>query len=499
MKAMAAGWTQWCDSPPVVVCAIGSRMIAVTLAAIADGVLPDHEPDGVLEFTFPHGCMASDRLRSFTRWDSAHFLSVAADGWEHEYSHAFFPLYPLLVRGVASLLSRVLPLCSTELHVLAALLLSNSMFVVAACCLHGLSECVLRDWRLARTAALLFCVSPASVLFSTAYTEFTFAATTFGGMLLLEGGRPWLAAGALSLASASRANGLLHAVYVAWAGVRHLGPRLLERPAAPRFLPWRWAAAAAVGGTLLRVLVVLAPYAAWQAVGYRRVCEQSMPSLPPTSLSPTRIRHAEGRSTVPSDWCRQGLPDLYVHVQRSYWGVRLFGYFEWRQLPNFLLAAPALALCAAASVTSVAVALERCRGQSTRTVLARAIGLRVLGHGEGRGGGEGACAGDSSKPSTADGATTPRALVYVLHWSLLSGLTLLMGNVQVVTRLVAAACPPFYWYMAHLALLRGQSAIRGRAAGDWLGSLKLRRALCTYIAVFVSVGTVLHANHFPWT
>ena len=61
---------------------------------------------------------------------------------------------------------------------LGGVLISNVAFVLAACCLYALGVEVLRDRRLARRGALLFCCTPASVFFSSLYTESPFASTT---------------------------------------------------------------------------------------------------------------------------------------------------------------------------------------------------------------------------------------------------------------------------------------------------------------------------------
>lgn len=45
-------------------------------------------------------------------------------------------------------------------------------------------------------------------------------------------------------------------------------------------------------------------------------------------------------------WCRRPVPNLYSHIQSAYWGVGFLRYWQWKQLPNFLLAAPALLLTA---------------------------------------------------------------------------------------------------------------------------------------------------------
>ncbi len=71
-----------------------------------------------------------------------------------------------------------------------------------------LSLDVLGDGALAARATLLFSLTPASVFYSAVYTESIFALAAFSGMRWARR-RPWLAAGAFALATASRSNGAL--------------------------------------------------------------------------------------------------------------------------------------------------------------------------------------------------------------------------------------------------------------------------------------------------
>ncbi len=50
------------------------------------------------------------------------------------------------------------------------------------------------------------------------------------------------------------------------------------------------------------------------------------------------------------DWCNESLPLIYSHVQSHYWNGGLFRYWTFQQIPNFLLAAPSLALILAFSL-----------------------------------------------------------------------------------------------------------------------------------------------------
>ena len=86
-------------------------------------------------------------------------------------------MQPYVVKAMTTCTQAVAPctyvsrLCEQERVVLGGVLLSNSAFVLAACCLYALGVEVLRDRRLAWRGALLFCCTPASVFFSSLYTE----------------------------------------------------------------------------------------------------------------------------------------------------------------------------------------------------------------------------------------------------------------------------------------------------------------------------------------
>ena len=66
----------------------------------------------------------------------------------------------------------------------------------------------LKDQPLTDLALLLFCFNPASVFFTTAYTESLYTAFSFLGLWLLPG-KHWGAVSAFLAASATRSNGAL--------------------------------------------------------------------------------------------------------------------------------------------------------------------------------------------------------------------------------------------------------------------------------------------------
>jgi phosphatidylinositol glycan class V len=66
------------------------------------------------------------------KWDALFFIKISHDGYEFEKNHAFFPLFPLMIRSVARVLQPVLGFISQdELHLLAGVLISWGSFVMA--------------------------------------------------------------------------------------------------------------------------------------------------------------------------------------------------------------------------------------------------------------------------------------------------------------------------------------------------------------------------------
>ncbi|MEV4352163.1 hypothetical protein AB0J83_47520 [Actinoplanes sp. NPDC049596] len=183
-------------------------------------------------------------------WDAGWFLKVAVNGYPHGYTYdlagqlqgnelAFFPVYPMLIRLVASL---GIP-AST-----AALIISWAASVGAALALHLLGTS-LYGKRAGWALVAICCSAPVSIVFSMAYSESIFVALV-AGMLVAAHRRVWWAAGLLGLLTAlSRPTGAAAAVALAVAAVlavredrrkawQPLGAAAVALAGVPLFLAW---------------------------------------------------------------------------------------------------------------------------------------------------------------------------------------------------------------------------------------------------------------------
>jgi hypothetical protein len=153
-------------------------------------------------------------------WDAGWFLRVAVDGYPHGYTHdmagqlqgnelAFFPLYPMLIRGVTAL-----GLNSGT----AAIAVSWLASIGAAIALHLLGTS-LHGKRTGWALMAICCTAPVSVVLSMAYSEALFLALV-AGMLVAAHRKVWWAAGLLGLGSAlTRPTGAAAALALAVAAV----------------------------------------------------------------------------------------------------------------------------------------------------------------------------------------------------------------------------------------------------------------------------------------
>ena len=193
---------------------VGAAIVAAELRA-DDNIVKANFPG--VPWSDPHystGASTTNAVRPMidvlTSWDGLWYLRIARDGYPRtvrpnvtyemdDARAAFFPLYPMLVRGV----DRVLPGGST-----IAALLVNVLLGAVAIVLVGLLAKRLFGIRIAESTMVLMALFPGSFVLSFAYTEallLVFAAASLIALVKQQ----WLAAGLLAaLGTATRPNGV---------------------------------------------------------------------------------------------------------------------------------------------------------------------------------------------------------------------------------------------------------------------------------------------------
>jgi hypothetical protein len=189
---------------PLLVVAL-SRIVVVMLFAMEGWV------------TRPHGSGVGlpQMLRDLGSWDGIWYRSIAVHGYDPTIGHgdnaAFLPLYPMLLRGLRTIVPFV------DLVWLGAAA-STILMAVGMCLLYKLT-----DERFGRTIArrtvLFLSISPLAFVFSAVYAESLFLVLATGAFLLAERGRFLSASALAALGVLTRPVGMALApalVWIAW-------------------------------------------------------------------------------------------------------------------------------------------------------------------------------------------------------------------------------------------------------------------------------------------
>jgi len=189
-----------------------SRIVIVAVAVFAALSVNVSEGRNATKFdapqlTAPLGGAADIVVSPLARWDAIWFLTIANDGYGDqeidEPRQAFFPLYPLLARGIGAAVSS-----GPGAVLLAAYMVALLSFLAALILLHRLTTL-----ELGRQAAwptlLLLCVFPGSLYFGAPYSESLFLLCSVAAFCAARTDRWALAGLAAGAASATRSAGVL--------------------------------------------------------------------------------------------------------------------------------------------------------------------------------------------------------------------------------------------------------------------------------------------------
>lgn len=411
-------------------------------------------------------------LQPMTKWDAARFLTLAADGkrrkpsggiddpfLDSEQAHAFFPLFPLVIRHGALILIRILPKTFLPptfegVLVLSAMLINTISFSIALLCLVDLTLRLTlpsdKAVHIAGMVATLFCINPASIFFATSYSESFFAMCTFGGYALYTSGYIYLAVIPWMAASYTRSNGCLVAAWLLVEGVARCLQTNLSK---------------------LKRLICLTRHALL-----------AMAVVAPAVLHDRAGYHVHCNGELQPEWCHIDMRSLYTYVQSTHWNVGFLRYYELKQIPNFLLATPIL-FCSAWGVSRwIRISWkEHMSRNDTKGSLFDCIQWATWALRR--------CGDDSSQSRSEESMLHgPRMLSHYAVLAAVAMLGLTVAHVQITTRLICSTCPAIYWHLAYLC--NSETKIFRCSTRFLIG---------VYLSIFIVIGTILHVNCLPWT
>lgn len=149
-------------------------------------------------------------LWSFGNFDGVHYLGIAKEGYAAQFTQAFFPLYPLLVKilsfaNLGNLLRENLSL------LVSAFIISNTCFLFGLLLFYKLLKLYYSE-KISFNSVLFLLSFPTSFYFGSIYTESLFFLLTISTFYLLEKNKIFLAAMTGFLATSTRLIGIFLAL-----------------------------------------------------------------------------------------------------------------------------------------------------------------------------------------------------------------------------------------------------------------------------------------------
>ncbi|CEI92548.1 hypothetical protein RMCBS344292_06803 [Rhizopus microsporus] len=397
--------------------AVITRVITISLALLTYYFLSSYDSSAEMQTRSSHNL-----LNAFLRWDALYFLHIAEHGYVYEQETAFFPVMPLISRFLTNTILLPLKYLFGYQHALlfSGVAVANISFILAAGALYKLTLTLLpRNPKLAFASSIAFCLSPPSMFMSSFYTESLFALLGFLGMRFVARKKYMYAASIWAIASGTRSNGILYCGFffydLVWI-------RLLKHKNVYTGLI----------RSILYSLITCSGFILFQYFGYKQFCALDRP------------------------WCNNKLPLLYSFVQKEYWDVGFLSYYQVKQIPNFLLAAPI-------TLISIYGLLSYIRFDWKRFVFLK-----------------------TQENKDDDSFYSNRLLVYMYLWIFMLFYVLTSMHVQVIIRFFTSL-PPFYWFVGHVWINGFEKKVNERTANVILG----------YFVLYGLTGVILFANFLP--
>ncbi|OBZ89106.1 GPI mannosyltransferase 2 [Choanephora cucurbitarum] len=405
----------------IYVIAIASRLLTIALGALIYCFTGSYDSSSEIQLK------GNSFLTAFLRWDSLYFLHIADQGYVYEQETAFFPLLPYLARLATNTVFFPLQSVFGKRYtlLLSGVVFANASFILAAGTLYRLTLALMpKNKALASATAIAFCLSPPTMFMSAFNSESVFALLSFKGMYWAAQKRYLSAAAIWGIASAARSNAIIYSGFFIYDFVvKQL---------------WHDKKTAIIGilKAIPYTLLTMSGFALFQYYGYSEFCVLDRP------------------------WCSSKLPLLYSFVQKEYWGNGFLSYYELKQIPNFLLAAPIIMI----SILGLKAYIQH--------DYIRFLTLGAL---------------QQKTKLGKDTFFSSSLLAHMYLWLFLLLFVTTSMHVQVIIRFFTSL-PPLYWYIGHIWI---------KGFGPENSSTRIANMILGYFVFYGLSGIVLYSAFLP--
>ncbi|XP_047355286.1 GPI mannosyltransferase 2-like isoform X1 [Vespa velutina] len=419
--------------------AIISRALILILQFIFNIICPDHNADAfrsphdIHEYVSNYDIMIKFIFGGLIRWDGEYFIHIAKYGYTYENMLAFYPLYPATIRITAIIIRKIFFVLNVHSSlIVAAILINYVCFIKSVSIFFDLSKIVLKNTNIAYKAAILYCISPASIFFSAAYTESMFAYFTFYSMLKSVQNNIYTIF-PLGLSTLIRSNGIINIGFFIYFRFKSMFNALtVEISSKDKIsiiklcnLVIKKKFIQSMFLLLIIVILTLLPFIFLQIYNYVIFCKITLnaPILPTHIVDyATKNNLVLQYNATSSTWCHAKIPMAYSYIQEKYWNVSFLNYYKLKQIPNFILAFPILYI------------MMKCITEfySEHKMHFFSLGLIDIKY----------------EKNTSEKKYPAEMFVFVIHGLFLTVFCICFVHIQVSTRLLCSASPLVYWYCA---------------------------------------------------
>ena len=260
------------------------------------------------------------------------------------------------------------------------------------------------------------------------------------------------------LASSTRSNGFVNCGFIAYYHLQSIARKWIEFKISSAIL-FRYFLQC-----LSLCILVIMPILLVNAYGYFRFCSCHFGT---SSLNGASCFSRPG-------WCNNTFPFIYSHIQTHNWGLGLFAYYQFKKIPNFLLASPLIAL----SFYSSYLHFNQHKGDIFH------LGLLS----------------STSRRNNHYEFASRNLFPFYFHLMFLVFFALLYMHVEVSTRMVFSSSPVLYWTVGSFILSDLGTADAKALSFSNFSSLSFKSKICIfYFLCYYVIGVALHCNFLPWT